>query len=102
MHNMKHRRILFSVAPLLLVLISAAAFSGRQPMNAQLRSSVGSITQFPLQKKTTRFATEEDESDETNPDESLKVAVKCPDCDLCDGSGRYVYLYFCFCFVQFI
>ena len=101
MHNMKHRRILSSIALFLLVLISAAAFSG-QPMNAQLRSSVGSITQFQLQKKTTLFATEEDESDETNTDESLKVAVKCPDCDLCDGSGRYVYHYFCFCFVQFI
>ena len=84
------------------MLISAAAFSGRQPMNTQLRSSEGSITQFPLQKKTTLFALEEDESDETNIDESLKVAVKCPDCDLCDGSGRYVYHYFCFCFVQFI
>ena len=82
-------RIISSVVPFLLVLSSAAAFSvQQQPM--QTNTQVGRTRR--LQTPTILFADETDASEESSvetvSDEVPKAAVKCPDCDLCDGSGR--------------
>ena len=76
-------RIVSSIAVLLVVLVSsAAAFSTQQ------HSSIGKTRQSQLQTPTICFAEGDDSNDATNNEP--KVAVKCPDCDLCDGSGRCV------------
>jgi len=78
-------RIVSSIAVLLVVLVSsAAAFSTQQ------HSSIGKTRQSQLQTPTICFAeVDESNSDDATNDEP-KVAVKCPGCDLCDGSGRCV------------
>ena len=82
-------KIISSIAPLLLVLASAAAFSTQQKP-IQINTQV--VTTRQLQTPTILFADETDASEssveETASDEVPKAAVKCPDCDLCDGSGR--------------
>ena len=76
-------RIVSSIVVLLVVLVSsAAAFSTQQ------HSSIGKTIQSQLQPTTICFAEGDDSNDATNNEP--KVAVKCPDCDLCDGSGRCV------------
>lgn len=80
-----NRRIIFLIAPLVVVALSSstAAFTIHS-LNIQQRSHYGRTVQ------TTLFEAEEgavEDSSET-ADEAPKVAVKCPDCDLCDGSGR--------------
>ena len=78
-------KIISSIAPLLLVLTFTAAFSTQQkPM--QINTQVVGRTR-QLQTPTILFADETDAS-ENSVDEVPKAAVKCPDCDLCDGSGR--------------
>ena len=84
MYNHTMNKIISSIAPLLLVLTLAAAFSTQQkPM--QINTQVGRTRQ--LQTPTILFADETDAS-ESSVDEVPKAAVKCPDCELCDGSGR--------------
>ena len=87
-------RIVSSIAVLLVVLVSSVdAFSTQQ------HSSIGK-TQSQLQTPTICFA----EVDESNSDDATnnepKVAVKCPDCDLCDGSGRCVSYSVCISYAQ--
>lgn len=76
-----NRRIIFVIAPLVVVALSSstAAFTIHS-LNIQQRSHYGRTVQ-----KAEEGAVED--SSET-ADEAPKVAVKCPDCDLCDGSGR--------------
>lgn len=74
-------RIITSIAPLLLILASAAAFSTHSPIQTQC--AVGRSEQL---QSFALFAAEE--GSDQSEDETPKVAVKCPDCDLCDGSGR--------------
>ena len=77
-------RIVASIAVLLAVVVSAAsAFSTQQHS-----SIIGKTRQSQLQPTTICFAEGDDSNDATNNEP--KVAVKCPDCDLCDGSGRCV------------
>jgi len=75
-------RIVSSIAVLLAVVSAASAFSTQQ------HSSIGKTIQSQLQPTTICFAEGDDSNDATNNEP--KVAVKCPDCDLCDGSGRCV------------
>ena len=73
-------RIASSIAVLLVVVVSSAsAFSTQQ------HSSIGKARHSQLQT-TICFAEVDDDATNDEP----KVAVKCPDCDLCDGSGRCV------------
>ena len=74
-------RIASSIAVLLVVVVSSAsAFSTQQ------HSSIGKARHSQLQTPTICFAEVDDDATNDEP----KVAVKCPDCDLCDGSGRCV------------
>ena len=78
--------ILTTTALLLFSAMLAAAFSPQQPVQSRCV--------YTQQPRTITFAVEgemdvvaeEDTIAET--EEVPKVAVKCPDCDLCDGSGR--------------
>mmetsp|Transcript_13168 Transcript_13168/g.19865 ORF Transcript_13168/g.19865 Transcript_13168/m.19865 type:complete len:133 (-) Transcript_13168:320-718(-) len=79
-----YHRLISLIAPLLVILASTSAFS-TQSLNTQQRSFGVTTAQTPA-----LFAAEDEirpDSSET-VDESPKVAVKCPNCDLCDGSGR--------------
>eukprot|EP00581_Thalassiosira_minuscula_P019676 CAMPEP_0183727194 /NCGR_PEP_ID=MMETSP0737-20130205/25082_1 /TAXON_ID=385413 /ORGANISM="Thalassiosira miniscula, Strain CCMP1093" /LENGTH=136 /DNA_ID=CAMNT_0025958767 /DNA_START=173 /DNA_END=583 /DNA_ORIENTATION=- len=82
-------RTITAIASLLLLFASASAFSTTQPLNTQQQHRSLGRAQVPI-----LFATEDEndavmeQSVETVADEAPKVAVKCPDCDLCDGSGR--------------
>ena len=77
-------RIVSLIAVLLVVVVSSVdAFSTQQ------HSSVRKTRHSQLQTPTICFA-EGDESNIDAANDEPKVAVKCPDCDLCDGSGRCV------------
>ena len=77
-------RIVSSIAVLLVVLVSSAsAFSTQQ------HSSIGKTRHSQIIQTPTICFAEVDESNNDANDEP-KVAVRCPDCDLCDGSGRCV------------
>mmetsp|Transcript_16145 Transcript_16145/g.34900 ORF Transcript_16145/g.34900 Transcript_16145/m.34900 type:complete len:138 (-) Transcript_16145:311-724(-) len=84
-----NRRIISSIAPLLLFITFTAAFSVH-PINTQ-QHSIGRTAQLqtPIILAATEGSDEIDsETTSETADETPKVAVKCPDCDLCDGSGR--------------
>ncbi len=93
------KTFLLSIGALLLLLASStlvSAFSTyyHQPTRHCGVGCTGRITQPEI--LVTRFATEDGGADdissidnESNTEEdSPKINVKCPDCDLCDGSGR--------------
>ena len=69
----------YSILLCLLCLVAAVSAFAPQPV----RFSVG----------RTILALSDDESASSQASEESKPPVKvaCPDCDLCDGSGRYVY-----------
>ncbi len=85
-------QILLAVASLLVTISSTAAFS------TQLLKASAPTQQY--RSPVVLFAAEDGTTGEIDSDvgdiagksaeveETPKVAVKCPDCDLCDGSGR--------------
>ena len=87
------KTFLLSIGALLLLTSTAlvAAFSTyNQPTTRHCSVTCTGRTTQP-ETLVTRFATDEDGSadDITDTEEdSPKINVKCPDCDLCDGSGR--------------
>ena len=77
-----NRRLISSIAPLLAVLASAAAFSV-QPPNARRTVHLPAPVLFAAEE-----GVDSAEISSEAAEEPPKPAVKCPDCDLCDGSGR--------------
>lgn len=84
-------KVFVSIGAFLLASTAlVAAFSSRQTLHSSCTRIQQPATMFTV------FAAEDgsevdssEDSTATNEDaESPKVAVKCPDCDLCDGSGR--------------
>jgi len=78
-------RVASLIAVLLVVVVSSVdAFSTQQ------HSSIGKTRHSQIIQRTTICFAEGDESNIDATNDEPKVAVKCPDCDLCDGSGRCV------------
>mmetsp|Transcript_17241 Transcript_17241/g.41379 ORF Transcript_17241/g.41379 Transcript_17241/m.41379 type:complete len:134 (+) Transcript_17241:115-516(+) len=81
------RRIISFIAPVLLASLAATAAAFSTHSTHQLPGRTRHSLQTPV-----LFAAEDEigsTSSEAVP-EAPKVAVKCPDCDLCDGSGRII------------
>lgn len=94
--NSMMKTCLLSIGALLL-LTSTALVAAFSTYNQPIRHCSAGCTGRTTQPETfiTRFATDEDgvadditKSDSNTVEDSPKVNVKCPDCDLCDGSGR--------------
>ena len=93
------KTFLLSIGALLL-LTSSTLVSAFSTYNHQTTRQCGvGCTGGTTQPETfiTRFATDEDggadditssDNDINTEEDSPKINVKCPDCDLCDGSGR--------------
>jgi hypothetical protein len=86
---------LLSIGALFLLFASSTLVSAFSTYNHQTTRHCGvGCTRRTTQSETlvTRFATDEDGSaddiDSNTEEDSPKINVKCPDCDLCDGSGR--------------
>lgn len=79
---------------IIVMLICSSSVQGFQP------STRFSVHRYPVTSTPSRsfiLSLSADEtlatkstSNEYQPEEPKKAAVKCPDCDLCDGSGRSV------------
>ncbi len=92
------KTFLLSIGALLL-LTSASLVSAFSTYNQPTRHCGVGCTVRTTQPETfiTRFATDEDggaddissiDNESNTEEDSPKINVKCPDCDLCDGSGR--------------
>ena len=93
------KTFLLSIGALLLLLTSTTLVAAFSAYNPPIRHCSVGCTGRTTQPETfiTRFATEEDvsadditssDNDSNTEEDSPKINVKCPDCDLCDGSGR--------------
>lgn len=91
------KTFLLSIGALLLLLTSSTLVAAFSTYNQSIHRHCGfGCTGRTTQPEilVTRFATDEDggADDITNnsntEEDSPKINVKCPDCDLCDGSGR--------------
>jgi len=90
------RAILFSLAVFSIVFVLPSnGFLYGQASTFRVTVSSQSIQQERkfLSSESRIYLSEEGVSDFVETEESSppKPAVKCPDCDKCDGSGRYVY-----------
>jgi hypothetical protein len=90
------KTFLLSIGALLLLLTSTTLVAAFSAYNPPIRHCIVGCTGRTTQPETfiTRFASEDGSADDiTNSDSNTeedtpKINVKCPDCDLCDGSGR--------------
>jgi hypothetical protein len=90
------KTLLLSIGALLLLLTSTTLVAAFSTYNQPTRHYSVGCTGRTTQPETfiTRFAIEDGSADDiTNSDSNTeedtpKINVKCPDCDLCDGSGR--------------
>ena len=83
---MMHRHRL-TTAIALIALLSVSGFSSN-PRSIKKQSIVSPSILLATQDGIEVAATTVDGESQTQTDEAPKAAVRCPDCDMCDGSGR--------------
>lgn len=87
---MMHRLI---IALTLLTISSVSGFT----LNSRCQRIISPSALFAEDEVV---QTESQAAPSTAAEAVTKAAVRCPDCDLCDGSGRYVYFVRHFCIIQ--
>ena len=82
-------KVFLSIGALLLASTTlVAAFSSRQPHHSSCTRIQQPATVFALFAAEDGSEVDSSEDNAATKNEESQVAVKCPDCDLCDGSGR--------------
>lgn len=82
---MMHRHRLTS-AVFLITLFTVSGFSSN-PRSIHKQSIVSPFVLLATEEVEVAVTTT-DSASQTTTDEAPKAAVRCPDCDMCDGSGR--------------
>lgn len=83
-------KVFLSIGAFLLASTTlVAAFSSHplQSSSALVQKPAATFTVLAAEDDS-EVGLAEDSAAATSSEEAPKVAVKCPDCDLCDGSGR--------------
>ncbi len=84
-------KVFLSIGAFLLASTTLVAAFSSQPIQsscARVQKPVPTFTVLAAAEDDSEVGLAEDSAAATSSEEAPKVAVKCPDCDLCDGSGR--------------
>lgn len=84
-------KVFLSIGAFLLAsttLVAAFSFHPLQSSCARVQMPAATFTVFAAEDDSEVGSAEDSAAATSSSEEAPKVAVKCPDCDLCDGSGR--------------